>query len=362
MDSLGISPIPGGGAAFAAPGQLTPKQAGKFFEFFRAGSHREALLLGDLVEQQVHYVKSKGHKVLCAARAGFCELCEKAGESDDVGEQQTEFYAPSFVRPWKEREFHQRVAVFSQAAAEQLMDLIDRDHEGVARGCRVDVSRHTRGTSSRFVFRLMDGLPRGFPSLLPVAFDLVPWIRARFGKRQTPDRPLVILPSFKCEVVNDARSGRPKPLELSASDMVAGPDELERMRAKLAAAKAMFAGRPTEPPADDVPATTPADTPPPRQPAPAPEPVPEPEGRGLGSADGAISAALARRLKLDGRLPDEAYAPKLVAREGVTAEGDEVALTKRSAEAVCDEQRQRSGFLKNGHAKVAANGKKGGGA
>jgi hypothetical protein len=267
MDGSVYSPVSGGVPS------LTPKQAGRYFEFFRAGTHREALLLGDLVEQQVHYVKSEGHKVLCKARGGFCDLCEKAGAGDDVGVQQTEFYGPSFVRAWKEREFHQRVAVFSEAAAEELMNLIDRDHEGVARGCRLDVSRHTRGTSSRFVIRIMDGLPRGFPSLLPAAFDLLPWIRARFGKRQTPDRPLVILPSFKCEVVNDARSGRPKPLDLSAEDYKPGPEELEKVRAKLAAARAMFAGRPV-----DLAPPAPNDNPPPVPAAPAvPEPTPEPE-------------------------------------------------------------------------------------
>ena len=64
-----ISPDPG-------VRDLTPKQALRWFEFFRPGCHRCAILLGDLVEQRVHYIRSKNHKVLCGRSVGASGLVE----------------------------------------------------------------------------------------------------------------------------------------------------------------------------------------------------------------------------------------------------------------------------------------------
>ncbi|HEX4614240.1 MAG TPA: hypothetical protein VH092_39095 [Urbifossiella sp.] len=225
MDSPVIAPFPPG---TGGPIALSPKQAKNYFEFFPSGSHREVLLLGELVEQWVHFVRTKGHKVLCAARHGPCELCEKAAiANDDISIRQTEYYAASYVRGWRDRQYDQRVSVFSDAAGEELLKLA----AGAAhRGLRLDVERKAHGNTSRFKLSLLTAIPRGFPIVLPQAFDLVPFIRARFGRAQDPRQPLVFLPAFKCEPVI-ASGGRPKPLNLSADDC-APADEI---RAKLKA-------------------------------------------------------------------------------------------------------------------------------
>lgn len=331
MDISAISPSSEGG------GTLTPKQAADYFEFFKSGSHREVLMLGDPVEQPVHYVKSKGHKVLCGARQGLCDLCEVAATSENVSTQQVEYYAPTYVRSWKEREFHQRVCVFSAAAESTIRRVVPE-----SRGQRISVLARKQGTSVRYDIEPMAGLPRGFPLVLPAAFDVLPFIRARFGKRQDPARPLVLLPSFKCEptAVRPA-GGRPKPLDLSADDCRVDADELAKMKALLAGAMARNATddgdpkpQPPSPPAAPRPATTP------RQPA-------QPEN-GLADA-GQLLGSLMGRL-----IPgvNAEYGPKVPVREPITADDEREALTKRAGQSVCDTQRGRSQFL---------NGKKGGG-
>jgi hypothetical protein len=210
MEQSVRSPVDGG------PGVLTPTQVkSKYFEFFEAGSHHEVLLLGDLVEQYVHWVRSKGHKVLCTARVAPCGLCERALASDDVSTHQVEYYAPAFVRGWRERTFEQKVAVFSAGACEAVLKLLDGQP---ARGRRLDVERFKSGTTARFKVKPLDGLPSGFPSVLPPAFDLVPFVLARYGHPPDPRRPMVLLPEFKCEAVSAGPAGRPKPLALSPGD------------------------------------------------------------------------------------------------------------------------------------------------
>src|SRR4051812_28204197 len=99
MDQHTHSPHPGAGAP--SPAEVKKR----YFEFFPVGTHREVLVLGDLVEQMPHWVGSLGHKVLCGARAGKCELCDQAGDSAHVDARQAEYIAPTYVRPWREREF-----------------------------------------------------------------------------------------------------------------------------------------------------------------------------------------------------------------------------------------------------------------
>jgi hypothetical protein len=238
MSSASVAPNAGLGVPTPQPVQLTPKQAGDFFEYFPVGCHKECLLLGELSEQYVHFVRSKNHKVLCGSRQGFCELCEQADTSADISTAQREYYAPSFVRNWKDREWKQRVAVFTDAAGEQVLRMFP---EGGFRGGRLDVTRFKQGTSTRTGVKLLEGLPRGFPAHLPPAFSVVPFVRARYAKRQDPTNPIVILPPFKCET-SSGSAGRPRPLELTAADTQHDPDELAKMKAALAAVREKFSG------------------------------------------------------------------------------------------------------------------------
>jgi hypothetical protein len=334
MDAFPISPSSEGG------GTLTPKQAADFFEFFKSGSHREVLLLGELIEQPVHYVKSKGHKVLCGARQGLCELCEVAGQSENVSTQQVEYYAATFVRSWKEREFHQRVCVFSAAAESMVRRLVPE-----CRGQRISVLARKQGTSVRYDIEPMAGLPRGFPLVLPAAFDVLPFIRARFGKRQDPARPLLCLPSFKCEPTNARPAGRPKPLDLSAEDSRTDPDELAKMKATLAQKLASWQGAEPDP---ATPTPTAAAVQTPRPAAPSPRPQPTPTEPGLAEAGQALGAVMGRLIPGF----NAEYGPKVPVRQPITEADEHEALTKRAGSAVCDTQRGRSTFL---------NGKKGGG-
>lgn len=276
----------GAGRANAPARDLSPRQAKKFFELFRPGTHREVLLLGDLAEQLVHWVKSKGHKVLCAARQGPCELCAQAGESADISTRHSEYLAAALVRPWRDRLFEQRVAVFTAAAGEQVLTLTAG---GQQRGQRLDVAR-AQGSRSRIKVELINGLPAGFPDTLPPEFDLVPWVRARFGKPQDPARPLAFLPPIKCggPTTRAVAVGRPMPLDLTADDCAAPkamtPDEAESLLRKIDAAgthamPAMRekceqvlrdAGRPV--PTAARPVATPATSSPTARPSPPPPP------------------------------------------------------------------------------------------
>ena len=211
----------------AGGGAFTPAQAKKFFEFFSVGTHREVVLLGDMVEQPVHYVRTKGHKVLCGARVGPCALCELAAHDGNTSTQQLEYYVPAYIRTWREREFHQRVAVFSEAAGRQLIAVLDG---GPHRGRRVEGKRTSQGTSARFKIEAKDGMPGGFPASLPPAFDLVPFVRARYGLRQSADRPLVFLPTFKCEPSGTTGPSRPRSLALSAEDCKLSDEDLNKFR------------------------------------------------------------------------------------------------------------------------------------
>lgn len=211
---------------------LTPRQARKHFEFFKVGSHREVILLGELVEQRVHYVRSKNHKVLCSSRLGACALCEKAGESDDVSDLQVEYYGAAFVRLWLERERHfcQRVAVFTAVAGENVLRLVT---EGSLRGHRFEI---TRPTSQQFKVKHLAGPPRGLSSIVPPEFDLLPFIRARFGKAQDPARPLQFLAAIHSRDLVSGPVGKPRPLDVTAADCVESPEELLAIAAKFEAA------------------------------------------------------------------------------------------------------------------------------
>ena len=247
--------------AFVCPelagGTLTPKQAKKFFEFFSPGTEREVLVLGDLAEQHVHYVRSKGHKVLCGARVGRCDLCEKAGSSDDVSDQQVEYYAASFVQAPKDREMHQRVAVFTAVSGEELLRLVP---EGSLRGHRFSVRRES---TQKFKLRLLAGPPRGLSNVIPVAFDLLPFVRARFGRPQSADRPFVCLPPLRSKDLVSGPAHRPRPLDVSAEDCTPSPEVL----AKLHEYVNRFGGGEQPPP---VAAPTPGPTQPPPIGTPAP--------------------------------------------------------------------------------------------
>lgn len=228
MEQSVHSPMPG---ADPVTPVLSPAEVKrKYFEFFDVGTHKEVLLLGDLVEQLVHWVQSKRHKVLCVARQRPCELCAKAATSDDVETLQSEFYAASFVRSWRERTFFQKVAVFSAAACETILKLADGQP---LRGRRLEVTRSKQGNSARFKIGDLAGLPAGFPVAIPPAFDLVPFVVARYGGIPDPRRPMTLLESFQCERVQVGPSGRPKPLDISANSFVTmTPDEAEALLVK----------------------------------------------------------------------------------------------------------------------------------
>jgi len=225
----------GGDRGAAPPRDLTPRLAKRYFEFFKPGTHREVLLLGDLVWHESHWIKSKGYKVPCGAQFGACELCLRNDTSDDIGPRQTEYLAPTMIRPWRDREFQQRVAVFTAVAGDIVRGLLP---EGQQRGRRVEVSRE-QSKNSTFKIVVLDGLPAGFPDTLPAAFDLVPFIRARFGKPQDLARPLIFLPPIKCggPSTRSRPAGRPRSLDLSPDDCAPvdemTPEEAERLLAKI---------------------------------------------------------------------------------------------------------------------------------
>ncbi|OWY60420.1 hypothetical protein B7486_69275, partial [cyanobacterium TDX16] len=177
----------------------------------------EVLLLGDLEDYYVHRVKDERHNRLCTARFGHCRLCERYADNDkEVSAMRVEYYVPSFVRGWREKEFTQKVSVFSEAAGRDIGKLIP---EGSARGQRLDVTRYAHGKSHRFKIKAMPGLPSGFPAVLPAAFDVVPFIRARNHRPADPSRPMVCLQAFRCEPVVSGPAGRAKSLSLTADDV-----------------------------------------------------------------------------------------------------------------------------------------------
>jgi hypothetical protein len=108
-----------------------------------------------------------------------------------------------------------------------------------------------------FKIKALPGLPAGFPAVLPAAFDVVPFIQARYGKPLT--RPIVFLPSFKCEPASTLPAGRPRPLDLSAEDCAPSPEELAKIKALLAEGKARFtSAAPTTPPSSPAPVAPPS--------------------------------------------------------------------------------------------------------
>lgn len=222
MDNSPISTAPAGGPAPSVP-VLSPHEAKQWFEFFKVGARREVLLLGEPVEMRVHWHRSKQHKILCTALHGTCALCDIAATDPDVGVQQVEFGCPSYVRAARSNEFLQRVAILPRGACEQILD-------AAADGCRGRLFEIVRGASNRLQVRGSDKLPREFPSILPPAFDVLPWVRARFGMRQNPKQPLVILPPIKCEGGTGPRPGRPVLLPLTREDVGLDADMLAKFK------------------------------------------------------------------------------------------------------------------------------------
>lgn len=182
------------------------------------------ILLGDVIEQRMHYIRSKNHKVLCGASVGACSLCLKAAESDDISVSHSEYLAPAYVRLRKGREYAQRVAVFTAVAGELVRDVA----KGPARSLRFEVYRASK--------QKIEIKPRGqCRCYLPPAFDLLPFVRARFGLPQEPSRPLVMLPPFNMSEADASPTNRPAALDLTAADCVPNPDEMARIKAIMAA-------------------------------------------------------------------------------------------------------------------------------
>ena len=334
----------------AGGGAFTPAQAKKFFEFFSVGTHREVVLLGDLVEQPVHYVRSKGHKVLCGARVGPCQLCELSAHDGDTSTQQLEYYAPSYIRTWREREFHQRIAVFSEAAGRQLLAVLAG---GPHRGRRVEVKRTSQGTSPRFKIEAKDGMPGGFPASLPQSFDMVPFIRARYGRVQTPDRPLVFLPTFKCEPSGTTGPSRPRSLALTPDDCQLSEADINKFRNYLRGKEAE-ANQP-----DPLSAIPPAAEP---KAAPAPESVEVPPELAAIKARQDKTAAETNGPRLftgeldvieHAAVPSN-YGPRLTVRPAV-GPGLDIDVELDSVSKLCRDLKATAPCL-NGNAKPSANG------
>lgn len=209
---------------------LMPEQAKKIFEFFSKGTTRHVILLGDVVEQRMHFVSEpKRHKVLCTAITGSCELCLKAATSETISTSHPEFLAPAVIRTGERGDFKQQVAVFTLAMEEQLRELLT---DGPGRGYRFELRRESH---HKFKIILDRRAPHTLAHALPMSFDVLPWIRARFGLPQDPVNPPVRIPNFSCREV-PGPAARPKPLALTASDRQSA-EEWEATKAKIAEAK-----------------------------------------------------------------------------------------------------------------------------
>lgn len=299
----------------------------EFFEFFPKSSRREVLLLGDVVDLLVHYLPGSRRKKLCASEVGPCDLCDLAATSPDVEACQAEYYAPAFVRRPREREFRQRVAVYPAVSAVMLQELFPL---GSMRGKRVEVHRKP---SRMLEYKALGGIPRGLPAVLPAAFDVLPFIRARYGLPEEPGRPLVVLAPLRCEP--DARPGdRPARLTLNVRDFddLAGKSE-EELRQYLAKCEERGfhhqAARTREllatkfaPPAVTVP----------------PAAVPPAQDR-IRLADLTVRPELVEGVNAQ-------VGPRHLVQAAITPELEEEALEKRSAESVCGDFRGRMSSIK----------------
>lgn len=340
----------------------------RWFEFFPVGSTREVLLLGDVMDLLVHYVKDSRRKKLCKSEYAPCELCDEAASSRNVEACQAEYYAPAYVRRPKEAEFHQKVAVFPAVSAVILQELFPL---GQMRGKRVEV---TRKGDRKLYYKALPGMPKGIPDLLPAAFDLHPFIRARYGQAEEPGCPLVVLPPLRAEI--DTRAGdRPARLTLRATDVDdLAPKTVDELRAYIAKCEesgfrslaararqvlnAKLAGGPVEgtASADD----TVVDRPPPAaavvEPAEITSAAPPPAAPEKPDPD-----VLFLKAKMSSG--EARYGPRRVAREAIPA-GDVVdqILTDTTGEIVCREEKEKAPCLNGtGHHSANGNGKPKGG-
>lgn len=337
---------PAGASAVLPAHRPRPSQVKEqFFEHFTgAGAVREVLLLGDVVEYEVHYIteptpageRSRGHMKLCKAAHGPCELCAQAAASPFVREAQTEYAAPAMARKPREKEFRQRVIVLPRASATKLTELFPL---GQMRGKYVVVTR-LRNRQLGYVEK--PGLPAGLPRLLPAAFDVLPFVRARHGLPQEPGRPMVFLDPLAAD---DGPAGGPRPARLGLTQddfddlrqmprdqllaLIARyeehgwPRSAERARKVYAERFGVF----PEPPRAEPPATIPIT---------AALPVVEEVG---------VQAEGPQRVPLAG-FPPEAYGPKTVAREGVPADATATPAPKLLADKAIEalaRRRQQAG-------------------
>lgn len=206
-------PSPGGSAV-----ALAPHEAEAFHEFFRIGVQRDVLLVGEPAEMWSHYV-SRSQRKLCTAPTGLCLMCDKSQSDPDVGRRQLDFVFPTFIRAKKEKQFHQRVAVFPRSAGQKVCGLCS----GTYRGRLLTVER---GKSNRLGI-VAAGLPTGFPDYLPPTFCVEPFIRARFALRADPANPPLVLPPIQCEEAERIVE-RPKPLAINHVDTMS-LDEAAKM-------------------------------------------------------------------------------------------------------------------------------------
>lgn len=345
MENSVISPIAGETPA------LTPEQAYTFHEFFKVGFHREVLLLGDPAEQWVHHVERRKRKI-CTSSAGRCALCEAAPFDRDIEPRQLEYVAPAYVRPLKESEFVQRVAVFPRAAGEELGRQCGDDYRG-------RLLTVVREPSNRLKIKVGGELPKGIAGALPPAFSMLPFIRARFGLKQDPREPAVFLPPFRCEQVR-ATVARPKPLALTKEDIgltVEAKTKLSDYAAKLQADTPEPVHVPPAPAPSSKTAATqvlgvvvrPADPVPVPVPAPARPSVPEVLDAAA-PTDGPVQLDPMRLLLSRG---EAVYGPKKLTRAPLDAAAEEEALSAGTGSILCGDFKSRATvpFSKNGHGK-----------
>lgn len=207
----------GGVPAHAAPLNLSEKDAKKFFDFYKVGTARRVIFLGEVLSQKMHWVASLNYKVICTSSVGRCELCQKAPSSDDVAKADYEHLVACAVRE-RDGRFHQRIGVLTDGlykGTDRYQGLTEFFDDTSPRGHAFDIARPSKHT---FTVKPLRKSSWGTSSALPPAFDLLPWIRARFSLTQTPDRPLTLFTPFTIQDLGVQPTGKPRELDISASD------------------------------------------------------------------------------------------------------------------------------------------------
>jgi hypothetical protein len=218
-------PIPSPSGAGGCVSALTPKAAKKFFEFFLKGTRRDAVVLGDPVEVQGHFVRGLNYKVMCSASTGECNLCQQAATSADIAIATPDYMAPGAIalKGW----FVQRVLVFTAAMEEKARELIE---DAIRRGHRLNVNRES---AQKFALKVASRVPAAMSHEVPPGFDVLPFLRARYGLAQDPANPPVFFRPFPVSLLKATAPGtRPKPVALGASDRHTA-DEHQKLLAKI---------------------------------------------------------------------------------------------------------------------------------